>query len=156
MRSQCLRRYGTSVSEAAMEMLFYLLLAVVLYGLMADRTDQAFEREMRKRRVHSDDLYLVEDPDAGLDLHPRDRWLFPALLSYVRLRATRAPRGSRSRAMAGIHREGVRRLDALAPPGGACLPRGSSPRRVAQPRGRRTAWSLGCQARWPNEAGPPA
>jgi len=33
-----------------MEMLFYLLLGVVLYGLLADRTDRAIEREMRKRR----------------------------------------------------------------------------------------------------------
>ena len=91
-----------------MEMLFYLLLAVVLYGLMADRTDQAIEREMRKRRVRSGDLSLVEDPDAGLDLHPRDHW-FVRRLPGLRagLRTPRAEREHRWRGVTQTHHAGT-------------------------------------------------
>ena len=46
-----------------MEMLAYIALAVVLYGLLADRTDRAIEREMRNRRTGTPDLRLVEDLD---------------------------------------------------------------------------------------------
>ena len=45
-----------------MQMLLYLPLAVVLYGILAERTDRAVEREMRKRRGDGPDLRLVEDP----------------------------------------------------------------------------------------------
>ena len=41
-----------------METPLYLLLAVVLYGLLADRTDRAIEREMRKRRSERSPLDL--------------------------------------------------------------------------------------------------
>ena len=44
-----------------MEMLAYIALAVVLYGLVADRADRAIEREMR--RTGTPDLRLVEDVD---------------------------------------------------------------------------------------------
>jgi hypothetical protein len=48
----------------------YLILAAVIYGVLADRTDRAIEREMRKRQPHSSDLRLVEEfsvrPDLGL------------------------------------------------------------------------------------------
>ena len=54
-----------------MAMFAYIVLAVVLYGLLADRTDRALEREMRKRRAESRDLDLVEDFDARPDLSPR-------------------------------------------------------------------------------------
>lgn len=57
-----------------MEMLLYLILAAVLYGILADRTDQAVEREMRKRREWSAGLHLVEDLDEAPDLPPRDGW----------------------------------------------------------------------------------
>ena len=46
-----------------MEMLAYIALAVVLYSLLADRTDRAIEREMRNRRTGTPDLRLVEDVD---------------------------------------------------------------------------------------------
>ena len=36
-----------------MEMLLYLALAAVLYGIIADRADRAVERVMRRRRVGS-------------------------------------------------------------------------------------------------------
>jgi hypothetical protein len=52
-----------------MEMLVYLLLAAVLYGILADRIDRAVEREIHKRRAPAADLHLVEDVDAGPDLH---------------------------------------------------------------------------------------
>ena len=57
-----------------MEMLLYLLLGAVLYGLLADRTDRAIEREMERRRVQPGDLRLEDDGTAGLDLRPRDDW----------------------------------------------------------------------------------
>jgi hypothetical protein len=48
-----------------MQMLLYLPLAAVLYGILADRTDRAVEREMRKRRGDGPDLRLVDDPGPG-------------------------------------------------------------------------------------------
>jgi hypothetical protein len=57
-----------------METLLYLLLGAVLYGILADRTDRAVERDMKKRRARSADLHLVEDLDVGPDLRPRDDW----------------------------------------------------------------------------------
>jgi hypothetical protein len=41
-----------------METLFYVVLAIVIYGVLADRTDRAVEREMRKRQPDPD-LRLV-------------------------------------------------------------------------------------------------
>jgi len=72
-----------------MEMLFYLLLAAVLYGLLADRTDRAVEREMNKRRIHPGDLQLEEDDAGGLDLRPRDHWFVRARRLRRRDRAAR-------------------------------------------------------------------
>lgn len=51
-----------------MHMLVYLILAVVIYGVLADRTDRAVEREMRKRQPPGD-LRLVEDFDVRPDLN---------------------------------------------------------------------------------------
>ena len=51
-----------------MQMFFYLILAAVVYGILADRTDRALEREMRARRPDGSDLRLVEDFDARPDL----------------------------------------------------------------------------------------
>jgi hypothetical protein len=48
-----------------MQMLLYLPLAAVLYGILAERSDRAVEREMRKRRGDSPDLRLVDDPGPG-------------------------------------------------------------------------------------------
>ena len=45
-----------------MEMLLYLALAAVLYGLLAERTDRAVEREMQRRRKQGPDLRLVDTP----------------------------------------------------------------------------------------------
>ena len=57
-----------------METLFYLILGAVLYGIVADRTDRAVEREMDARRRRSTaGLHLVEEFDARPDLafpHP--------------------------------------------------------------------------------------
>jgi len=52
-----------------MEMLFYLILGAVLYGFLADHTDRAIEREMRKRRSDRE-LRLVEEFDARPTLRP--------------------------------------------------------------------------------------
>lgn len=54
-----------------MVMLFYIVLAVVLYVVLADRTDRAFDREMQERRPDQPDPRLVEDFDARPDLGPR-------------------------------------------------------------------------------------
>ena len=53
-----------------MQMLVYLILAVVIYGVLADRTDRAIEREMRKRQPDSSHLRLVEEFNARPDLGP--------------------------------------------------------------------------------------
>jgi hypothetical protein len=54
-----------------MHLFIYLILAAVIYGLLADQTDRAIEREMRKRRPDTSNLDLVEDFDARPDLRPR-------------------------------------------------------------------------------------
>jgi hypothetical protein len=54
-----------------MQMFVYLVLAVVIYVFLADHTDRAIEREMKKRRPEERDLRLVEDFDARPDLGPR-------------------------------------------------------------------------------------
>jgi hypothetical protein len=43
-----------------MEMLFYIALAALLYGVIAERADREVEREMRNRRKQPPDLRLVE------------------------------------------------------------------------------------------------
>ena len=58
-----------------MEMLAYIVLAAVLYGLVADRIDRAIERETRKRRKDPPDLRLVGDT--------KPRWPLPSPLSAV-------------------------------------------------------------------------
>jgi hypothetical protein len=51
-----------------MDMLIYLVLAVVIYSVLADRTDRAIEREMQSRRADAKPLRLVEDFDARPDI----------------------------------------------------------------------------------------
>ena len=53
-----------------MQMLVYVILAVIIYALLADRTDRAIEREMKKRR-HDSKLELVEDFDVRPHLGPQ-------------------------------------------------------------------------------------
>ena len=54
-----------------MHMFAYLVLAVLIYWLLADRTDRATERELMKRRPDDSRLGLVEDFDVRPDLGPR-------------------------------------------------------------------------------------
>ena len=54
-----------------MAMFLDLILAAVLYGFLADRTDRAVEREIRKREPDGHKLRLVEDFDARPDSSPR-------------------------------------------------------------------------------------
>lgn len=54
-----------------MHMFAYLVLAVFIYWLLADRTDRAIERELMKRRPDDNRLGLVEDFDVRPDLGPR-------------------------------------------------------------------------------------
>lgn len=58
------------ISGAEMLMLVYLILAAVIYGVLADRTDRAIEREMRKRQPDNGDLRLVEEFSVRPDLGP--------------------------------------------------------------------------------------
>lgn len=46
-----------------MEMLAYIVLGAVLYGLLAERIDRTIERETRSRRKGPPDLRLVGDTD---------------------------------------------------------------------------------------------
>ena len=46
-----------------MHMFAYLVLAVLIYWLLADRTDRATERELMRRRPDDRRLGLVEDFD---------------------------------------------------------------------------------------------
>ena len=59
-----------------MHMFIYLVLAAIIYLLLADRTDRAIEREMMKRRPGDSPLGLVEDFDVRPDLGPRFGRLF--------------------------------------------------------------------------------
>ena len=43
-----------------MAMLFYLMLGAVLYGIVADHSDRAADREMRKRQQAQAGLRLIE------------------------------------------------------------------------------------------------
>ena len=47
-----------------------LMLAVVLYGILADGIDRAIEREMRKRQPDGRHLRLVKDFDADEEASP--------------------------------------------------------------------------------------
>lgn len=67
--------------------LLYIVLAVVVYGILADRTDRATERDMQQRRRGESDPRLVEDFDARPDLGPH----------YGRLLGRHSRRGSVSR-----------------------------------------------------------
>jgi hypothetical protein len=70
--------------------LLYILLAVVLYGILADRTDRAIERDMQQRRPDERGPRLVEDFDARPDLGPRYGRLLGQknrLRSHTRLRS---------------------------------------------------------------------
>ena len=44
-----------------MQMFIYLILAAVIYGILAERLDRAAEREIRRRRSNRPDLRLVEE-----------------------------------------------------------------------------------------------
>jgi len=57
--------------ESAMQMFVYLVLAALIYALLADRTDRAVERQMDERRPDEHDPRLVEDFDIRPDLGPR-------------------------------------------------------------------------------------
>lgn len=54
-----------------MQMFVYVVLAVVIYLLLADRTDRAADRELKKRQPDASSLALVEDFDVRPDLGPR-------------------------------------------------------------------------------------
>ena len=54
--------------EFAMHMFIYVALALIIYAVLADRTDRAIEREMRNRRSSDSRLGLVEDFDVRPDL----------------------------------------------------------------------------------------
>lgn len=57
--------------ESAMQMFAYIVLAAVIYAVLADRTDEAVDREMKKRRAETTNLALVEDFDVRPHLAPR-------------------------------------------------------------------------------------
>ena len=54
-----------------MQMFVYVVLAAIIYAVLADRTDKAVDREMKKRRVEASTLALVEDFDVRPQLGPR-------------------------------------------------------------------------------------
>jgi hypothetical protein len=54
-----------------MHMFIYIALAVIIYTVLADRTDRAIERELTKRRASDSRLGLVEDFDVRPDLGQR-------------------------------------------------------------------------------------
>ena len=56
-----------------MVMLLYVVLAVLLYIMLADRTDQAVERQLNERRPDEHDPRLVEDFDARPEVCCLDR-----------------------------------------------------------------------------------
>jgi hypothetical protein len=57
--------------ESAMQMFVYVVLAAIIYAVLADRTDKAVDREMKKRRAEASTLALVEDFDVRPQLGPR-------------------------------------------------------------------------------------
>ena len=59
-----------------MHMFVYVALAVIIYAVLADRTDRAAERELMKRRSGESRLGLVEDFDVRPDLGARHGRLF--------------------------------------------------------------------------------
>lgn len=54
-----------------MQMFVYVVLAAIIYAVLADRTDKAVDREMKKRRAEASTLGLVEDFDVRPQLGPR-------------------------------------------------------------------------------------
>ena len=54
-----------------MQMFVYIILAAVIYAVLADHTDKAVDREMKKRRAQVSNLALVEDFDVRPHLAPR-------------------------------------------------------------------------------------
>ena len=57
--------------ESAMQMFVYVVLAAIIYAVLADRTDKAVDREMKRRRAEATKLALVEDFDVRPQLGPR-------------------------------------------------------------------------------------
>ena len=57
--------------ESAMQMFAYIVLAAIIYAVLADHTDKAVDREMKKRRAEATKLALVEDFDVRPQLGPR-------------------------------------------------------------------------------------
>jgi len=54
-----------------MQMFASVVLAAIIYAVLADRTDEAVNREMKKRRADATNLALVEDFDVRPHLAPR-------------------------------------------------------------------------------------
>ena len=54
-----------------MHTFIYLVLAAIIYLLLADRTDRAADRELKNRQPDASNLGLVEDFDVRPDLGPR-------------------------------------------------------------------------------------
>ena len=54
-----------------MQMFIYVILAAITYAVLAERTDQALDREMKKRRPEANNLELMEDFDVRPQLGPR-------------------------------------------------------------------------------------
>ena len=54
-----------------MQLFVYIVLAAIIYAVLADRTDKAVDREMKKRRAEASSLTLVEDFDVRPQLGPR-------------------------------------------------------------------------------------
>lgn len=54
-----------------MQMFVYVLLAAIIYAVLADRTDKAVDREMKKRRAEAGKPALVEDFNVRPQLGPR-------------------------------------------------------------------------------------
>lgn len=57
--------------ESAMQMFAYIVLAAIIYAVLADRTDKAVDHEMKKRRGEATNLALLEDFDVRPQLGPR-------------------------------------------------------------------------------------
>jgi hypothetical protein len=53
-----------------MQLFVYIVLAAIIYAVLADRTDKAVDREMKKRRAEASSLTLVEDFDVRPQLGP--------------------------------------------------------------------------------------
>jgi len=56
--------------ESAMQMFAYVVLAVVIYAVLADRTERAIDREMKKRRAEAADMDMPERSPAASHAKP--------------------------------------------------------------------------------------